>query len=88
MQDCSNSIANALELLQSCTKPSISYLNSDPSYLATKVIIQTSERSSLMLWLLVIQAIVKHNTESNIGTAFHLLGIISTNQSLQNISMA
>ena len=24
-QDCSNSIANALELLQSCTKPSISY---------------------------------------------------------------
>ena len=23
MQDCSNSIANALELLQSCTKPSI-----------------------------------------------------------------
>ena len=24
MQDCSNSIANALELLQSCTKPSIS----------------------------------------------------------------
>ena len=23
-QDCSNSIANALELLQSCTKPSIS----------------------------------------------------------------
>ena len=22
MQDCSNSIANALELLQSCTKPS------------------------------------------------------------------
>ena len=25
MQDCSNSIANALELLQSCTKPSIRY---------------------------------------------------------------
>ena len=25
VQDCSNSIANALELLQSCTKPSISY---------------------------------------------------------------
>ena len=24
VQDCSNSIANALELLQSCTKPSIS----------------------------------------------------------------
>ena len=23
LQDCSNSIANALELLQSCTKPSI-----------------------------------------------------------------
>ena len=23
IQDCSNSIANALELLQSCTKPSI-----------------------------------------------------------------
>ena len=23
MQDCSNSIANALELLQSCTKPSM-----------------------------------------------------------------
>ena len=23
MQDCSNSIANTLELLQSCTKPSI-----------------------------------------------------------------
>ena len=27
VQDCSNSIANALELLQSCTKPSISRLN-------------------------------------------------------------
>ena len=26
MQDCSNSIANALELLQSCTKPSTQYL--------------------------------------------------------------
>ena len=26
MQDCSNSIANALELLQYCIKPSISYL--------------------------------------------------------------
>ena len=26
MQDCSDSIANALELLQSCTKPSICYL--------------------------------------------------------------
>ena len=25
VQDCSNSIANALELLQSCTKPSIWY---------------------------------------------------------------
>ena len=25
VQDCSNSIANALELLQSCTKPSILY---------------------------------------------------------------
>ena len=25
VQDCSNSIANALELLQSCTKPSIYY---------------------------------------------------------------
>ena len=27
--DCSNSITNALELLQSCTKPSISFLNTD-----------------------------------------------------------
>ena len=27
VQDCSNSIANALELLQSCTKPSILYIN-------------------------------------------------------------
>ena len=27
MQHCSNSIANALELLQSCTKPSIQYFN-------------------------------------------------------------
>ena len=26
VQDCSNSIANALELLQSCTKPSICWL--------------------------------------------------------------
>ena len=29
MQDCSNSIANALELLQSCTKPSKCYLSID-----------------------------------------------------------
>ena len=29
VQDCSNSIANALELLQSCTKPSIWYHTSD-----------------------------------------------------------
>ena len=28
VQDCSNSIANALELLQSCTKPSISMTQS------------------------------------------------------------
>ena len=27
VQDCSNSIANALELLQSCAKPSISNMN-------------------------------------------------------------
>ena len=27
VQDCSNSIANALELLQSCAKPSILYLS-------------------------------------------------------------
>ena len=27
VQDCSNFIANALELLQSCTKPSISFFN-------------------------------------------------------------
>ena len=27
VQDCSNSIANALELLQSCTKPSICFMS-------------------------------------------------------------
>ena len=27
VQDCSNSIANALELLQSCTKPSLWFIN-------------------------------------------------------------
>ena len=27
VQDCSISIANALEILQSCTKPSIDYVN-------------------------------------------------------------
>ena len=29
VQDCSNSIANALELLQSCTKPSIQYIENN-----------------------------------------------------------
>ena len=35
VQNCSNSIANALELLQSCTKPSISTIEStnQPSHL-------------------------------------------------------
>ena len=31
VQDCSNSIANALELLQSCTKPSIKPKENDLS---------------------------------------------------------
>ena len=47
VQDCSNSIANALELLQFCTKPSISSLksvswgaiNSSLSYLINLAII-------------------------------------------------
>ena len=34
IQDCSNSIANALELLQSCTKPSISSAKSRPVQVA------------------------------------------------------
>ena len=33
VQDCSNSIANALELLQSCTKPSICHITSIPCML-------------------------------------------------------
>ena len=33
VQDCSNSIANALELLQSCTKP-LSYNNIESAYLS------------------------------------------------------
>ena len=32
VQDCSNSIANALELLQSCTKPSMSSTQCVPCY--------------------------------------------------------
>ena len=30
-QDCSSSIANALELLQSCTKPSMNYPQMSPA---------------------------------------------------------
>ena len=32
VQDCSNSFANTLELLQSCTKPSISYHSNNMQY--------------------------------------------------------
>ena len=52
VQDCSNSIANALELLQSCTKPSI-YLN--PCRTHTGIFQQTrSINESHNLWVLLV----------------------------------
>ena len=46
VQDCSNCIANALELLQSCTKPSICTLNQDT---ASRHIV--TQCSICLLWL-------------------------------------
>ena len=55
VQDCSNSSANALELLQSCTKPSIYFYNDSISLYQSlnmpedEVLID--HKSSSMFWL-------------------------------------
>ena len=50
MQDCSNSIANALELLQSCTKPSISTFN----FTTVWGMLDTTADIALWSWFLLL----------------------------------
>ena len=49
VQDCSNSIANALELLQSCTKPLICYSNKQ--YSLDEIVTISSENLNEMVYL-------------------------------------
>ena len=82
VQDCSNSIANALELLQSCTKPSICPFNWNLK--ASSFTWGRQRLSVFVLTLLAKQTNITHSLLSKISLSYIPLNVIDNWQITQS----
>ena len=76
MQDCSNSIANALELLQSCTKPWIwaCWKRVDLCFIVLSSVWGENDASPAMIKIIITKTVFKMTkTSSGLSALIHLL---------------